>query len=95
MNVMLVSKDSINNNTTLERSPIYTETTKKVTPAMFEKKSSITVGSITQDNQVRMNLIYHVTIPQSDELQDYIKESCSDIVATAIENVSRTMCNEM
>eukprot|EP00957_Ditylum_brightwellii_P097060 7391390-Ditylum_brightwellii.AAC.1 len=53
---------------------------------MFEKKSRITVGSITWDNQVGMNLIYHIAIPQSDDLQDYIKEACSDIVATAIEN---------
>eukprot|EP00957_Ditylum_brightwellii_P178965 13633018-Ditylum_brightwellii.AAC.2 len=68
MNAMSISKDFTNNDTTLERPPIYAKTTKKVTSAMLEKKSRATIGSITCDNQVRMNLIYHIAIPQSDEL---------------------------
>eukprot|EP00957_Ditylum_brightwellii_P203550 15335133-Ditylum_brightwellii.AAC.1 len=95
MNATPISKDPTNNDMILEISPIYAEIIKKVIPAMFEKKSRIMVGSITCDSQARMNLIYHVAFPQSDELQDYIKEAFSDIVATAIENVSRTMHNDM
>eukprot|EP00957_Ditylum_brightwellii_P189312 14409309-Ditylum_brightwellii.AAC.2 len=65
----------------------YAQTIQQALHEPIKKKHTITVGTITRDKHIRLNLIYHTGINRSNQSQDYIKEACSDIAAAAMENV--------
>eukprot|EP00957_Ditylum_brightwellii_P211961 15366810-Ditylum_brightwellii.AAC.2 len=56
--------------------------------AASSRKPKITVKSVTRDNQIRLNVIYHILIPRSDQSSDYIREACSDTIGQALENAA-------
>eukprot|EP00957_Ditylum_brightwellii_P161349 12285679-Ditylum_brightwellii.AAC.1 len=52
-----------------------------------------TYGSYTIDLSLCVNTVYHTQLTNENESKDCIKEGCADLIASAIEKVSSTLCN--
>eukprot|EP00957_Ditylum_brightwellii_P082228 6252407-Ditylum_brightwellii.AAC.1 len=53
----------------------------------------VAYGNINRDMQIRMNLNFTITMESSEQSQDYIKHTCSDIITKSLETVAALLRN--